>query len=428
LRQPAEAKRRRGAALTEIFISHSSRARPQASAFISALGDALAGRAFLDVADLHPGDEWRPKLYRELAACEGAVLVLDAEALASPWVRKEATIIAWRRALRAYSRRTMPVVVALFDGVTRADVRGAFPALHLDDLEFLEPSGDQPAEATVEDVLRLLPPTTAPLDDPLQWWTSMVTEWLTTVLPGFLQSLEEQLELPSEDWDVRARCYAIADALLHRATFEQVYRALSRILQSGALNSRDVINCVLPVTVPVETSAVLLEAMRRDRGERVAALNATHVETGALLVQRATCCDDMVTVVVSPLRVSADEETLYAEVVATIGTAAGAVPPWDVRGEDLEDPIVPRLVVLLKRTTKDGEGLPLRVLRHLLARLRTNFPACVFLVLAGPRYDDLDQLVPHDLRATPPLDENEERNRAMAVNRLRSRAGLGRPA
>src|SRR6478735_1658989 len=104
--------------MADIFISHSSAAGPQVSAFLDVLPPLLEQRGlmpFLDASMIRPGDVWRPMLHRELARCSGAVLVLGPEALERPWVLQEATILAWRRALRAYNGRSMVVVAVLLD-------------------------------------------------------------------------------------------------------------------------------------------------------------------------------------------------------------------------------------------------------------------------------------------------------------------------
>lgn len=414
--------------MTGIFISHSSKAGPQACAFIAELQREFDDRQvkyFLDQRDLLPGDVWQPRLHRELARCDGAVLVLDPAALTSDWVRKEATILAWRRALRLYAAGSdgapMRVVVSLVDGVSRADVRNTYRALHLDDSEFSQLATPDPAEAHAEAarVAGLFPPTRSSID-PLQHWTAIVSGWLTSLTSASLDKLESILQVQNEFRDdLDGRCYSLADALLHRASLPQVVGALTHIGSVHALNSQDIVNRVLPVVVPSPTASVLLTAIQEEPGSRVAALNATRWVIAQLAVQRATCCSDLVEVVATSLTVSANAEAVYQQVVEAIGTQACADPPSSVTADDLLG-IFSTFVVVLQRTSVDGDGgLPLRVLKPLLQRLRRDFPSCVFLVLTGPEYGE-DGLVAKELRADPPLRQGDERIWMMNANRLRS--------
>src|SRR4051794_31832593 len=129
----------RGSVATEsseapgIFISHSSRDNPAATALRRALPDALREcgyRPLLDESRLDPGDVWRAKLYQWLAECEGGILLLTPEALTSDWVRLEASILVWRAMLHT-PIRVVPVLL----GTTREDVRRAFPKVPLDDVQ-----------------------------------------------------------------------------------------------------------------------------------------------------------------------------------------------------------------------------------------------------------------------------------------------------
>jgi hypothetical protein len=417
-----------GALVTEIFISHSSQAGPQVAAFLETLPGALRARGlqpFLDSTGLRAGYEWRPVLYRKLAECGGAVLALGPEALQRDWVRQEATILAWRRALRAYAGRTMPVVAALLDGLTRKQLVDAFPALNLGETELVRPaSGSAEAAVTAaQQIAAIFPEAHDSDDDPMQWWTARVAAWLRPVDEEFLGRVGGMFDIAPDDWDPRARSYTLADALLHAEAFERVEAALEEIVESGVSHARLVVEKVLPVAVSARTAQVLLAAMREPEGERVTALNTSFPELGELFVQRATCCDRGVLVVCSPVQLSGDEDALYAEVLAMIGEKAGARPPASFRPEQMRFVKNKNFVLVLQRSDADRQGLPLTVLRTLLARLKVDFPACTFVVLSGPRYAaDLDDLVPARLRADPPLDEEEQQVRYLAVNRLREQA------
>src|SRR5262245_18681677 len=75
----------------------------------------LPGRVdvLFDRLRLEPGDQWQAKLHQWLGLCHGAVILLNQEAVASAWVRKETTILTWRRALRP-ELRIVPVLLGDF--------------------------------------------------------------------------------------------------------------------------------------------------------------------------------------------------------------------------------------------------------------------------------------------------------------------------
>ena len=71
---------------------------------VDSLGDptpaGLGYKVLLDKARLEPADNWRAKLHGWLGSCHGAVILLSEDSIASEWVRKEATILTWRKSLR----------------------------------------------------------------------------------------------------------------------------------------------------------------------------------------------------------------------------------------------------------------------------------------------------------------------------------------
>ena len=71
-----------------IFISHSSRNH----ALAHGIADRLQGMRyahFLDLADLHGGDRWEPRLHEALNQAQALVLCATPAAVESTWVRKE---------------------------------------------------------------------------------------------------------------------------------------------------------------------------------------------------------------------------------------------------------------------------------------------------------------------------------------------------
>src|ERR1700749_2291423 len=82
-----------------VFISHSAK-DPLARDLLTRIYDALNSEdeVLLDRKGLEPNNEWRKELQTWLGLCQGAVLLLSEDAINnSKWVKKEATIISYRR-------------------------------------------------------------------------------------------------------------------------------------------------------------------------------------------------------------------------------------------------------------------------------------------------------------------------------------------
>jgi TIR domain len=82
--------------------------------------EAAGFEVLLDVARLEPGDEWRAKLHFWLETCDAAVILLNPESMASPWVRKEADILMHRwtvsRSFESEGNRRLRIVPVFLTG------------------------------------------------------------------------------------------------------------------------------------------------------------------------------------------------------------------------------------------------------------------------------------------------------------------------
>jgi len=133
-----------------IFISHSTaKDDPGGQRRLDAIDAALQGVApapalvlhevLLDKRRLEPGFEWRAELDEWMALCHAAVLLLTPKALQSPWVLKEATILAHRAALD----KQFLLFPVLLDGLTRDQLKASiFSPLYLDAIQRV--AGTQP--------------------------------------------------------------------------------------------------------------------------------------------------------------------------------------------------------------------------------------------------------------------------------------------
>lgn len=96
---------------TKLFVSHSSHSDASKTRLRSVC-QRLENAGFsvlVDYEEIKSGDVWRDRIHISLAECHAALILFDKEALNSPWVLKEATILSWRRALEKDSFRLLPV-------------------------------------------------------------------------------------------------------------------------------------------------------------------------------------------------------------------------------------------------------------------------------------------------------------------------------
>ena len=124
--QKAKRKSAESSAYT-IFISHSSKEKwiaGQISKEITALG----AKTWLDLKDLHGGDEMRRSIRRGIRASHEAIVLLSANSITSQWVIYEAGI--------AYSqgKRITPILNNLAPDETIAPLQG-IKALDLNDFD-----------------------------------------------------------------------------------------------------------------------------------------------------------------------------------------------------------------------------------------------------------------------------------------------------
>jgi len=85
-----------------LFVSHSSLDTDLTQQVCHRLAAAPGKPGYdilVDYTELKPGVDWPRHLHEYMAHCHAAVLLLSQNAVTSPWVLKEATILAWRRSL-----------------------------------------------------------------------------------------------------------------------------------------------------------------------------------------------------------------------------------------------------------------------------------------------------------------------------------------
>ncbi len=191
-----------------IFVSHSSKDNEFTKKFCQALRAADAGESgcdpvidyeklqdydvLVDVDELQAGKPWPKQLHEWMARCHAAVLLLTPNAVKSPWVLKETTILAWRLSLDKNFR----FFIVRFDGVSDSDLtEGGFSPLMLDEVQKL-PVGD--AANVAAQVRKELPPPTDPtLFDSL---CGALEDLAQDLKPNTLKRIAEKIRVGARHW------------------------------------------------------------------------------------------------------------------------------------------------------------------------------------------------------------------------------------
>jgi hypothetical protein len=378
--------------VSAIFISHSSRDDEEALAVRRRLCQVLAGEPYnhkilLDEEGIKAGNLWRPKLYRWLAECGGAVLLLTEQALASEWVRKEATILLWRQALGSHV-----VVVPLLIGISQHDVETAFPAIEIFERQYLRISETADAETAIGKIAREFSQMGDP-DDQLGSWAKRLYSAISELDDYSQSELARTLHASDQAWsDTPDGPQLIVHALLHAETMFDVQSAVQPVLRLFR-HPPGFVQLVSPIGIPEEAAAGIMTACSRAPGERVLVLTCTSPRTAVRYIRRASCVNDFYQAADPPGLVDAGSAgQLFDDIFDVITDQILVCDKKDpaqrrafvervMKAEDERGRIIQ---VLRSKAGPDDDGLPRRVLQPLVARLRRELPYLVILVLTWP--------------------------------------------
>jgi hypothetical protein len=262
-----------------IFISHSTAkgnaaGKQRLEALKAALeqGGASPGHeVLLDFERLEPGSKWRSVLDEWMACCHSAVLMLDPVALKSPWVLKEATILAHRAALDP----AFLLFPALLDGVKREDLSASdspFSKLYLDAIQRL-PKTDP---AGIADAVKLeLGKLAAAPVTPMETLAAKVAAQLRNGDPVQLEAIGARLTGQPIQWSNQesraARCgHEIARAIVRgeRGGYRTLRDLIAALRTAGLTKeaAETTLNCAAPLWVAGPAAAPLADLAQRNLG------------------------------------------------------------------------------------------------------------------------------------------------------------------
>ena len=365
---------------------------------------------WLDVKSIEPGDIWRARLSRWLGSCDGAVILLNEEAAASKWVRKETTILTWRKSLKSSVR----IIPALLGGFPASNLEG----LGLEDVAELHTARLVSKEMTPENAQLLAEQIVSKLEGlTVDEANTPMTEWIEEVsdILGKVTDLHfkraaarfgfEQLDLSH----FPDRNLTMAHYLLH-ASLDSAYDGLVQ-LHKG-LNREwfsKLVDLILPIWVDPEAARNLHAIVTRSREQRVLAINARYQDTAEAYIMRALCC---------------------AIPKAHIITAT------DVSGTGLAAELLPRYVRALQRKLNLGQRPAELAVREYLDRdadlfillgdgairadliqaLREKYVKVTYVLLAGDDSSLVARNVPEAELIHPELAEGAEEKAATRRN------------
>jgi hypothetical protein len=299
-----------------IFISHSSGGDRYAELVRDAVSsklEACGHEVLLDKTRLEPGDEWRSVLYRWLAECDGAIVLLNDRALeVSSWLPRESTILLWRRALGSPVR----IVPALLAGTrSNSSTEGWFRellTLHVARID-AQGTGQEEAEMLAERIVGQVGDVTAlpAVDAPIGMWLRDVAECLEDVSRDRLARAARRLHVRDDDWQALLPDGEIflAHQLLTRPLDVEVVEAIADLARGLTVERLErLVSLIQSTWVDPEAARKLVAASRPNEDTVATALprqgpggqperqalffgiNASLPGTLRRYIDRATCC------------------------------------------------------------------------------------------------------------------------------------------
>jgi len=247
---------------------------------------------WLDVESLVPGDRWRVRLHEWLGTCDGAVILLDKTSVASPWLRKEATILGWRA---SFQERVRVVPVFLGDFTTDDLRRYDYGPLDLDLSQAARLDSAELNNANAEALARKVALSFADLapahhDSAMAEWIERVAALIAQAhTPLYIEHAAKRLHVEAADWPYFPnRSVAVARQLLH-VGLERSLSALS-VLEQGMNDEifAELAGLCFPTWVDADAGADMNALLRQDPRPLIA-VNSDDIQVGKEYVGRASC-------------------------------------------------------------------------------------------------------------------------------------------
>jgi hypothetical protein len=413
-----------------IFVSHSSKDNELTRRFCQALRAEGVGASacdpvvdfeklqdydvLVDFDELQAGRPWPKQLHEWMARCHAAVLLLTPNAVKSPWVLKEATILAWRLSLDKNFR----FFIVRFDGVSDSDLTaGGFDPLMLSEVQKLQVGDVADIAAQVRTAM---PPPTEPT--PFDSLCGALEDLAQGIQQNTLKKMAEKIRVGVRQWrpgvDERQQyVQAIAVKLLSEdlGGYEGVDILVDDLI---ATTSTETVERILYIVAPhwVDAEAAgRLPSVATSQPRLAIAMNGAGVSefTAEMYVRRAYPLSRLQRVLSIPGGNSGDivdhvTRELYWHAHRDERSATGSGPLTAKQTEDVIkyfDQGRPRYFVVLSSPYPSGPDL---------IQLMTRFPKLTFILWTG---EELLNPQPESVICLKPaviVDEEEKQRRAYA--------------
>jgi hypothetical protein len=249
-----------------VFVSHSSHA-PDALDWLEVLVKALrAGKSGVEVLydkeQISDGARWRKVIHAMLAECDAAIILITPDAMQSPWVLKEATILRWR-----YDRDPkFPLLPVKSASVDMAELKKnrLWDPIDLPAIQFV--ASDSAAETAALVKKKLAPLVTQLRPTPLDFLADEIVGLLAKASPKHLllafESLNEQIRFEVDDQH-RRLAYAIARWILRQPPPALQRMATTLVLLGKTFPADDacqILDLVSPMWVELDAASWFIRA------------------------------------------------------------------------------------------------------------------------------------------------------------------------
>ena len=364
-----------------VFISHT----PDGAEFAEGLEFRLRSRGVSVLRGrgrgLATAEEWSPQLYEWLATCDAAVVLLSQGALVSQWMRKEITILRWRRSLNP----ELGLIPVLLRGT---DSTALFEAGLADVQAIRAESQDELAVREVEDRLEMI--TTSSDDRGLLALQRRLASLFVTLPASVLEDIGRSLDWELGRGEPRDGSAAeLAGVVIGRFTAEDplaTLEALAPVLEWASAAS-DALLELLPLLVDPGAAAQVRQVIEGPAGQRAVALQTMEAPIAQLYLARAWLGERGArSMIFSGVHGEAMMTEYLAEIFSLLRRDLRSDREHVLSDEDVNELLsrqpVPR-VVILPASSLDSS---------LVAEIQHRFPQLGLLLMTGAeRRDDFRQ-------------------------------------
>ena len=391
--------------IPSIFVSHGSKDNELTEHICQRLRPASDGTSWgydvlVDFTELKPGVDWPLQLHEYMAKCSAAVLLLTNDAVTSPWVLKEATILSWRHALD----KNFKVFTVRFPEVTEELLQvNKFNPLSLDLIQQITSTDPDVISQKIRDVIGQPVHADTPFDKVIK----DLSDLLMSVGNNKLQLIAEKLRVAPPQWrpekDLRSQFVeeiarqVVCGMLGHYEGFHQLINDLSFTTPCETI--KQIYRIISPYWVAPEAAGRLprLCAIKR---RCAAAMNGARVNdfTARMYLRRAFPLSNLYDLI---LTAGGNAENwanhFKKEICEHIRRDRGTSQSDEQIIAELKDE-TPGLFVVLPPPLPDSESLQ---------QLMSLFPSVTFILWTGSELERNEQLLDVEW-LEPPVDLKKE--------------------